>query len=343
MSATPASGQEARLRRTLESLWRDISIDAPVTGASSLSSADLMIPTSEGPLRLALDPEGRRHLLVPLPTSAAAVEDKHSSGVHLDTRVLVIDDRPVRCLDLVCRRSDLVGVFTGLVADVCLALAPDPREPGKTLARTLTSWRELFGEDSPAWTVPRLAGLFGELLVLEEILRRRPTASAFWVGPTGTAQDFRSDRNAIEVKTSTTMQGRVVRIHGIDQLDPPTTGFLSLVWCRVLLSKPGTGDSVPAAIARCLALGGDQPLLSLLDRLKLPPLTTSELLTTTFELGERRLFDIDEDFPRITPDRFGTRVTPAGVGGVEYLVDLDVVAPSDEDLGALVDRFLDGS
>lgn len=342
MSAGPAGGQESRLRSTLESLWRNISVESPITDAGSLSSAELKFPSSEGPLRLALDTHGMRHLLVPLAATTAAIEDRHSAGVHLITRDLVIDDAPVRYLDLACRRTDLAGVFTGLVADVCLALARDPHEPGKTLTRNLAAWRELFGGDRPAWTVPRLAGLFGELVLLEEMLRRRPSASRYWVGPTGVGQDFRSDRNAIEVKTTTAMQGRVVRIHGTDQLDPPAAGFLSVVWCRVIAGEPGGGESVPKLIERCLALGGDQPLLSLVDRLKLPALTSTELTAVTFELVERRLFDVDASFPRITPDRFAAGTMPAGVGGVEYLLDLDVVTPSDDDLGSLVDRFLEG-
>lgn len=341
--STANGGQESRLRSTLESLWTRIGVGAPVTAAGSLSSAEMMFPTAEGPLRLALDAHGMRHLLVPLATTASEVEDRQSAGVHLTTRVLVIDDVPVRYLDLACRRTDLAGVFTGLVADICLALARDVRDPGQALTVTLASWRDLFGGDRPVWTVPRLAGLYGELLVLEEILRRRPAAGGCWVGPTGAPQDFWSDRNAIEVKTTTATHGRVVRIHGLDQLDPPAGGFLSLVWYRVVSAAAGDGDTVPAAIGRCLTIGGDQPLLSLFDKLSLPPPATPELANTCFDVVERRLYDVDDVFPRITPDRFAVKVTPAGIGGVEYLVDLDVVTPADDDLPALTDRFLEAS
>jgi hypothetical protein len=334
------TGHEAQLRRTLDSLWSAIARDEPVVAAGSLSSAELAFPTSAGTLRLALDRHGLRHLLVPQVDHADDVEDRQSAGVQLTTRVLVVQDRPVRYLDLACRRGDLSGVFTGLVADVCLALARDVRHPGVVLARTLNSWRELFGDRRQQWTVPRLAGLYGELLVLEKLLDRQPTSATTWEGPTGAAQDFRSHPNAIEVKTTASPAGRVVRIHGVDQLEKPPGGFLALVWCRVAVVAPGDGESVPDVVRRCLERGGDQPLSSLLDRLTLPPMSSAELLVN-FHLRERRIFDVGADFPRITPDRFAGGAAPAGVGGVEYLVDLDTVSPADEELGELARRFLE--
>jgi hypothetical protein len=323
-------------------LWSDVARNEPIVAAGSLSSADLKLPTTAGSLRLALDAHGLRHLLVPCADETAQVEDRESAGVHLTTRTLVVGSRPVRFLDLACRRTDLSGVFTGLVADVCLALAQDGHDPGTVLARTLASWRELFGGRRQQWTVPRLSGLYGELLVLEKLLEHESSSASTWEGPAGAAHDFRSHPNAIEVKTTPAPAGRVVRIHGVDQLERPVTGFLTLVWCRVAVVASGAGETIPNVVKRCLKLGGDQPLSSLLDRLVLPPMTSPDL-AVDFELIEHRLYDVGPDFPRITPDRFSDGATPAGVGGVEYLVDLDTVSPSDEQLPELARRFLENA
>lgn len=331
--------QEAALRRTLEVLWRELAEKHSASDDRTLQSAELALPTPAGPVRLASDSYGLPHLLVPLVKGNKDVEDRRSSGVHLATRTLLVDDEVVRFLDLECRRTTLTGVFTGLVADICMVLARTESAPEQAVPEALEAWRELLG-GRPQWTPQRLAGLYGELLVLEHLLAVDPGAADTWTGPTGAAQDFRSHSNAIEVKTTTSTQGRLIHVHGLEQLVRPPAGSLRIAWFRLEASAPGVADDVPSIVERCLAAGEPHTILSRLDRLGLPALASSEIRVASFSLIDQRLFEVDEDFPSITPARFSSGVVPAGVSGVEYYVDLDTVPSFDGDMHQAVRHFL---
>jgi hypothetical protein len=331
--------QEAALRRTLESLWHKLAQQPAPSGAKTLQSTELALPTSAGPLRLALDSYGLPHLLVPLAGDAGDVEDRRSSGVHLTTRTLIVDEMPVRFLDLECRRTALTGVFTGLAADICLMLAQAETAPEQAVPQTLESWRELL-DGRADWTTQRLAGLYGELLVLEHLLAVDATATNTWTGPTGAAQDFRNHPHAIEVKTTTSAQGRLIRVHGLEQLVRPQAGTLRIAWLRLVVSAAGVGDDVPSVVERCVAVGEPHMILSRLDRLGLPALSSAELRVTSFTLADLRMYEVDDAFPSITPASFAAGVVPAGVSGVEYYVDLATVAASGDDLPRAARHFL---
>ncbi|WP_327022536.1 PD-(D/E)XK motif protein [Micromonospora sp. NBC_01739] len=334
------SRQDAALRRTLENLWRKLAENQFDNVGTTLQSAELALSCPAGALRLASDSYGLPHLLVPLEADAEDVEDKISSGVHLTTRTLLVGEDPVRFLDLQCMRTTLVGVFTGLVADICMVLVQPKTMPARAVPETLAAWRELLG-GRPKWTLQRLAGLYGELLVLEHLLAVSQGAADTWNGPNGAAQDYRNGFDAIEVKTTTSVQGRMIRVHGLEQLVRPLAGSLRIVWLRLAVSAPGEGDDIPSIVERCLAAGEPNAILSRLDRLGLPPLSSSELRTASYTSVEQRIYLVDDGFPSITPARFAAGVIPAGVSGVEYLVDLDTVASTGDDLSCAARSFLE--
>ena len=337
------SRQALELRRTLERLWSEVTVRVPATEDGALASAELALSAPAGPLRLAVDHAGQRHLLVPISSDDEAVEHWNSAGVSLSTNVRVVDDGAVRFLDLQCRREDLSGVFTGLVADVCVTIARDGQVIGPGLSAMLESWRELLGGNRHAWTVPRLAGLYGELSILERLLAVDPAATETWVGPTGAAQDFRRHPNALEIKATTGSVGRLVRIHGTDQLEWPTAGTLTLVWSRFAAGERGEADDIPSLVERCLALASSPALLSRLDQIGLPSLSSPQLSDVSFELVERYAYQVGMNFPRITPGRFLGDAVPAGVQNVEYVVDLDTVPAMEVDLSTVLTRFLGAS
>ena len=337
---TAGGGQALELRRTLEKLWSEVAGQVPSTESDALASAELALYAADGPLRLAVDRLGHRHLLVPTGAAGDAVPEWRSEGVQVRAAMKIVDGEAVRFLDLECRRDDLNGVFTGLVADICVAVAKDAHISDHGLVAMLESWRELLGGARREWTVPRLAGLYGELAVLELLLRRDSGATQTWIGPTGAPQDFRRHPHALEVKTSTSAVGRSIRIHGVDQLEKPTGGALTLVWTRLAAQPRGSGDDIPSVVERCLAAADSPQLLGLLDRIGLPSLSSTELRDVSFELVERSVYDVGPEFPRITPDRFVGGAVPGGVQAVEYGVDLDTVVPMEEDLISMLGRFL---
>jgi putative PD-(D/E)XK family protein DUF4420 len=332
-----SSSVESELRRTLEHYWGQL----PAPSGASISSTDIAISLGAGTVRLGVDSDRHRHLLVPIADDAPEVSDRTSSGVRLTTRPLSSGDGSRRYADLECARPDLSGVFTGLAADVCLALLAGPVDPGVAVATHLDDWRALLGAGSRPWTTPRLGGLTAELLVLDQLLALNGHAASYWSGPLGEAQDFRSSRHAIEVKASLTREGRLIRIHGTDQLEPPAGGALGLVWFRLRPVGAGEGIGLVELIERCLERGGAAAVLDRLDRLGLPATSEPDIAAARFEVVEQRWYRVDDAFPAIHPGRFLGHAVPAGVGAVEYLVDLDVVAAEPDPVEDLLTTFLE--
>ncbi|WP_375547068.1 PD-(D/E)XK motif protein [Micromonospora chalcea] len=332
--------QEAALRRTLEALWQELSEELSPAGGGTLQSAELALCTASGPLRLALDSYGLPHLLVPVGREVNNIEDRRSSGVHLATRTLVVGDEAITFLDLECRRRSLAGVFTGLVADICMSLAHSNNPAEQAVPKVLEGWRALLGGQQ-RWTLQRLAGLYGELLVLEHLLSIDSAAADTWTGPGGAAHDFRTHRNAIEVKTTTSPQGRTIHVHGFEQLTRPPSGTLKVVWLKLATSAPGSADDIPAIAQRCLSVGEPYKIISCLERLGIYSLTAPDLQASSFSLVDQRLFEVDDSFPSITPASFPSGLVPTGICGVDYVVDLDTVRHSDYSLHQGVRQFLE--
>jgi hypothetical protein len=323
---TDAAPTRVALRRTLDRLWDELQARAATHQGSSLLTAELALPAAHGSLRVGLDETGYRHLLVPMGgADGRTIDDRRSAGVHLGTRTLIAGEQPVRFADLVCLRRDLHGVFTGLAADVCERIAAAPELSAAGLGRVLDSWRTLFA-GGDGWTASRLAGLYGELVVFEKLLSLDGGATGAWRGPHGAAQDFRAVRHAIEVKTTAVSEGRFVRIHGTDQLETPTGGSLTLVWLRLAARPAPAGRSIAGLLDHCLELADDPAsIMAGLDALRFPELSSPLVQNTRFEVLEERWYPVEGQFPRVTPDAFSAGAVPAGVGAVEYLIDLDTV------------------
>jgi hypothetical protein len=85
----------------------------------------------------------------------------------------------------------------------------------------------------------RQIGLLGELLFLEELVKRSgPLALDSWIGPAGEPHDFRLQTNEFEIKTSVAAR-RVHTIHGWEQLVPSEGCHLHVI--SILLGPPGAG------------------------------------------------------------------------------------------------------
>jgi hypothetical protein len=335
-----SGADRAQLRQTLERLWRELENQTQLSATDALVSAEVALGTVHGPLRLGWDSNGERHLLVPMRPGDSPIEDRKSSGVHVDTKNLLVGEALVTFADLHCRRPDLTAVFTGLVADVCERIAVDPTTAPSLLLQALESWRELLAGSEVPWSVTRLAGLYGELSVLERLLHLDRNAGNAWSGPFGAAQDFRSIRHALEVKTTTSREGRTVRVHGSDQLERPAMGKLDLVWMRLATPSQPDGETVNDLIQRCLALShSPATILAALDASGFPA-EASIITETRFELLEERWLPVEEGFPRITPDCFASGAIPAGVSQVEYLVDLDTVKCPNADAQHVLEQFV---
>ncbi|MFI6440663.1 PD-(D/E)XK motif protein [Streptomyces sp. NPDC050759] len=317
-----------RLRELIEGLWDRLDRQASVETESAMITTALEVGTAHGPLRLGRDADGLRHLLVPIAPGDRVDDDLRSAGVHLTTRTLSSDDElPVRYADIACRRRDLAGTFAGLVSDLTGLIAVNPDRAPSLIVRTLHAWRLLLGGTSNRWTIPRLAGLFAELVVLEDLLGVNPHSVRAWLGPLGCPQDFRGTHQALEVKGTVAAEGRIVHIHGADQLEAPDNGTLALAWLRITESTAPGARSIPEILAACREKTDDLGALETrLAALGLPEGDEGPVGRTRFLATEDRWYDVAGDFPRVVPQNFVDGAVPTGVHSLEYQIDLDAVS-----------------
>lgn len=269
-----------------------------------------------------LDVFGGRHLLVPFRRGEVR-EDRRSAGVQIRGAVLEEDGHVLEFVDVVCLVPRLNDLFAEVASDMLEALELDASDPVGVCHQVLERWRELLERPDPRLLGPQqLAGLFGELLVLRAIAEVDPHhATKVWTGPFKKQHDFMGENIAIEVKTSTTREGRVVEVHGAEQLEAPTGRTLYLAFVRVDVDPAGV--SVPALIDVVQELGVDRHELH--DRLSAAGYDTSksaEYALPAFVERERRFYAVEGSFPRIISTSFVAGDVPAGVLRLRYDIDL---------------------
>ena len=308
----------------LEGLW-DAAAQRPVM--SAFRTTTVGVDTTQGPLLVGVDAAGRRHLLVPIAAKHTLKQDVEGRAVVLRRRALEDEHsyRNYASLELV--DDKLSDLFTALCVEVADRISAAPDRAVAVLRKVLEDWRALLAGTREILGPSALAGLFGELHLLRALVARDPGAAAFWTGPSGSAQDFHHGPAAVEVKTTLSPEGRAVRVHGVDQLDVVEPGRLLLHWSRV---RSDQGESVPDLVDEVLAHTDDAGGFRALLRLAGYQETDREIYARRrFEVLESRTYEVGPGFPRIVPAGLGGDAVLAGVGPVEYTVDLDAAAAND--------------
>lgn len=157
-----------------------------------------------------------------------------------------------------------------------------------------------------------------ELLVLEHVLGEDPAAE--WTATKAGTHDVESPTRSSEVKSTIRRYGADVTISGQFQLIASKP--LDLYFCRV--EESPTGISINDMKERLVKAGYDGSLLE------------QQLAAQGYEFGssdrdkaysilEKRLFHIDDNFPKLTEHSFKGDVIPKGISHITYTVDLDAV------------------
>ena len=244
-----------------------------------------------------------------------SVERRPADGARL---VLTIEDR------------DQFDIFRALCGHLLDATADHPRGANgsglRLVLRRLADWHNMLRRRREGLlTTEEIIGLVGELLFLrDQVLPRARGAGgiAAWRGAHRDEQDFAIGAWQIEVKTQLSTSDHRLLISSEAQLD--TAGS------RLLLCHQ--------AVARAPAGGGAVSLNALIDDLTRQFTTAGLVVLEQFEaaleacrysrreeynepewlLTDRRLFEVRDDFPRITPS-----MLPAGVHAVSYAILLN--------------------
>ncbi|MFF9173756.1 PD-(D/E)XK motif protein [Streptomyces sp. NPDC014793] len=334
-------------RQVVEEHWAALEAEKTI-GERRLRVARLPVTTPQGRLTAGVDHKGFRHLLVPIHTHRKIRTGLDGPVLQLRKRPLEDDETYQMYADLACLRTDLNDLFTDLCTDVLDAVAILPENPVKALYGVLDRWKALFQSQGAPLGPEQVAGLFGELLVLQRLLARDPSAHRLWRGPGGHPHDFVARKSAVEVKTTTATKGRRTRIHGLDQLDAPENGVLSLAWFR--LETPdagGSGTGFMELLRQVLHSCDDESaLLELLAAVGYRSVDAGRYQDLRFVVREEGWYRVAPTFPRLTTRTLMDAGVPISILDVEYTIDLPIDHPTvmtDDEVVQVIDLLIQES
>lgn len=315
---------------TLEIIQRIWSLIPPPAPDGSIEVRELETSADEtASARLAIDQQGQRHLLIPAPSGARLLEDRRSSGVHLLAAEWGDENTRRHFVDLVCLKPHLNGLFDLIIFEVVSALEGSHGQADRVCIAVLNQWRELLSRDSsPVPERSAVIGLFGELLILRRLAHFNPLVLPIWTGPDGGRFDFYAGRQALEVKTTLRRQGIVLTFHGHYQLEIPQGGSLHVA-VLLIEETPVGGENLRSLVDAISNAGVSRvDIYRKLTRLGFTPDILSLLDDQRFKLSERRVYRVDDGFPRITAASFVGAGLPRGVTSISYTIDLSVPPPN---------------
>lgn len=308
-------------------------VDAVSTMATEIS-------TGYGKIRYAVGNSGEPRLLVPC-ASGSRLPSTGTRNLEVRLTRWELEGQSLQYVDLTCLNRNLESVFAELTNEV-LKRVQSGATPVDAVVGGIRDFRDLLRE--PAVEVPGevIAGLVGELLILQRLCTKRSDAIDAWTGPESHRHDFRRGGHALEVKTSLRSDRRIVTIHGVDQLSAPSGGTLVLFHIR--MERADAGElSIGRLVSDLLAAGIDENRLrTALRAAGCTDHTSVEWNRISFHLEGIQAYGVQKGFPAITRDLFQNAV-PSGLLGVTYEVNLDLAsafALDDAGTESAIDRFL---
>lgn len=275
-----------------------------------------------GDIRLGKDETGDIHLLIVCPPGFARVEPKLGPVFPSLWESLISDQgEEIWFLNISCRDRRLLHTFHSLVGELIDRVEESGRRGIVELFEVIESWRRVLERASRQLSRSLEIGLFGELLVLRELVRIRPEdALPAWRGVENYRHDF-SLKNAVEVKAYTGAASPSVQIHGSRQLDPPPLGTLSLITFR--LEEVDSGQTLDDLI---LEIGRAVPVSLIYEKLQ-GDLPSKEL--RRFEVLEQRIYDVNSAFPGIRESALPAH-SLLGIDELSYRLLLDACPPPNQ-------------
>lgn len=311
-----------------ETAWRLLEVAAQ----KDFTVRESDVSVAAGPALHALDPQGLRHLMLPLAPDAPGLADDRSRGVTVATRTLLRPEGGAedRYIDIKCEDSRLKDLFSIVCDEVLHHCVMNPDAPNQVTSTVLERWRDLLGPASRRLlSDSQVRGLLAELHMLESIAAISPTqAVGLWTGPDGTRHDFTGIHASCEVKASVVLDEVRVHINGLRQLEPPPTGLLYLVVER-MEQVPADGDSIPFAVERLVGMGVDR--VALMEALLKSGVAAADMTvyaSMSYRVLECRAYCIDQDFPRLVPLVLEGGPAEDRISSVEYVLNLGSQPPT---------------
>lgn len=301
---------------------------------SAFSNGELMVRESGvdapvGPIRHAIDPSGRRILMIPVTDEEfdAFIDDRAGMSVSLQRERYAENYKPEPFLVFRCEHNFLRDTFAAFVDDVLDGFA-QPEVSGGNAAVTarlvLERWRRLFATRGAGLLADKvIIGLAAELRILLAVLvERGPEALEGWTGPESGDRDFVFPGVSIEVKGTQRKTGMEIEINGLGQLALPADGDLYLAASRVTFTPTGA-VTLPELVESVLEIGVDRELLAKkLEAVGYHHARAEEYAKKKLDVLEDRFFHVTSEFPRIDPTVVAPVPQADRIRDITYLLDL---------------------
>jgi hypothetical protein len=302
--------------------WRTLDLGG---GADefSLATVRLNLDAGYGPVRLARGKNGEPELLIPTQPGRRLPEGLSSETVQVKVVAFIVGGRTQPFIDLSCISPELQAPFRQLVNDVIRRLR-EGSAPEQAVAAAIAEFRDLLRRQRPH-DIEALIGLFGELLLLNDLLAVSPQAAQNWTGSLGQRHDFSSLQTSAEVKSTLKRAGKTVHVTSLEQLRPPSDSRPLFLVHTVLERTGSAGATVRDLIAEAVRTASDQSVINrALRAIQLHNWHSDDLLAgERFALIRRDVYRVDSSFPKLDADSFRPGCPPAGVLGIEYTLDLE--------------------
>jgi len=240
--------------------------------------------------------------------------------MKFDLVSLNVPVKKTKHLALQLENNEHVDVFVTLCTELADVLQDieDSIERRREINEFLTRWSLFFQHYSIRGLSPeKQRGLVGELLWLKRLLKGGLDCAEVidsWKGCGRAYHDFDVNGHVVEVKTTLSKEPRKVFINNERQLDD--TGLVSLHLHALSLIKSGSGgDTLPDTVYSIRELLSsnsncrNQFEKSLIKAGYMD--TQADLYKDSYTVKKEELFEIRDEFPRITE-------LPSGLGDIKY-------------------------
>ena len=239
------------------------------------------------------------------------------SSAHLTSYKAIVGGAAKNLLMLISNREEFRNEF----ATVCAQFV-DPGKNGTERIKITEdpiiwwqTWKNLLGNASTDKTP---YSVLCEMLVLKHVLTFDPTAK--WTASESGTHDIESETHSYEVKSTIVRYGALLTISSQFQLLTPKP--LDLFFVRVEESPAGVSIN---DVAKELLDAGYEEFRLERQLSKAHFDRGSSYREKKYSILEKRIYTVDEEFPKITAESFKGDVIPHAIIEINYTVDLDGV------------------
>jgi hypothetical protein len=252
-----------------------------------------------------------------------------SKGLKLDVETVTVDSRICRIVSIKLGVGEFNEIFSSFADFLVEDLFTDSTLLGSLLDVELkiSKWSDFFTNTNSLVSRESILGLIGELHFIDEWLDGSSLDYRCWSGPSGDSKDFRGPNLDVEVKVSGSKAGPLVhKISSINQLQPHEERPLYLFSLRVSLglNYSQTFEGLVEKIRRSELFSRDLSSAAYfseaLAKFNIPNGIPSHF--STFEILESKVFQVDENFPRIRKE---TLSNIPEITSLQYNLDLTSV------------------